>query len=427
MKKTFTYSIGLLLTIFHLSYADYQFPMKPSEKMTLGQALSETLLLSPDLNAFSYEMRAGEARVLQASLRPNPIFDFQSENLWGNSKEANGLDQAETTFLFAQVLELGGKRRARIRQATKERDLIFFDYEIKKWELLTSVYQKFYQLLTIKEKIAIKEKAIRLLESYVPTVQRRVEGGKASVIEQMRFNVAIVQAKLDLQTEQRNYYITYQSLISLWGETTPHCIDLIGNLENLPDLHCWDYLAEGIMYNPRLIRLYADAEQRETLLYSERTKAVPDLLLKAGPRYLNEEKSWVWVLGFIVPIPVFDQNQGRIQAARAEAGKVDEEIRSLFAGITAKLKDAHEHALDAENRISVLREKIFPNINQAFDAVQEGFETGRYNYLDVLDIYNTHTKLYEDYFDALGNYHKFYAEINGLIGQTFLIESECNE
>lgn len=427
MKKIFTYHVAILLSAFQLSYAGYDFPMKQEECLTLGKALSETLLTSPDLSAFSYEMRAREAKVLQASLRPNPIFDFQSENLWGNSKEANGLDQAETTFLFAQVLELGGKRRARVIQATKERDLVYFDYEIKKWDLLTEVYQKFYQLLVIKKKIEIKSEGIRLLEGYIPIVQNRVERGKASVLEEMRFQVAITQAKLDLESEQRNYYKTYQSMIALWGETTDCCPCVEGNLEALPNVGNWCQLIENVMYNPQLIRLYAEAEQRDSVFYAERKKAIPDLMLKAGPRYLNEEKTWVWVLGFVVPIPVFDQNQGRIAEARALAEKVDVEIRGLFARITAKLKEAHENILDATNRINVLRDRVFPDIAKAFDAAKEGFEMGRYSYLDVIDIYNTHTRLYEEYFESLGNYHKFYAEINGLIGQTFLIESECNE
>src|SRR2546425_12849493 len=44
----------------------------PTDVLTLRQALALALLQNPELSAFAWEIRAAEARTLQARVRPNP-------------------------------------------------------------------------------------------------------------------------------------------------------------------------------------------------------------------------------------------------------------------------------------------------------------------------------------------------------------------
>lgn len=88
-------------------------------------ALALALLNNPKLKSFSYEMRAADAGFLQAGLHPNPVFDVECENI--DSPEFR-----QTTFLLSQLIELGGKRKARLQFAQSERGKVSLDYEVKK-------------------------------------------------------------------------------------------------------------------------------------------------------------------------------------------------------------------------------------------------------------------------------------------------------
>jgi cobalt-zinc-cadmium efflux system outer membrane protein len=97
-------------------------PDEPTGVLTLRQALALALLQNPALASAAWEVRAGEARTLQAGLLLNPEFGVEVENFAG-SGEFRGFDVAETTITLGQVIELGGKRLRRARVAALERDL----------------------------------------------------------------------------------------------------------------------------------------------------------------------------------------------------------------------------------------------------------------------------------------------------------------
>ena len=52
---------------------------EPNGVVTLRDAMAIALARNPELGVFPYELRAADARVLQAGLRPNPQLDIEVE------------------------------------------------------------------------------------------------------------------------------------------------------------------------------------------------------------------------------------------------------------------------------------------------------------------------------------------------------------
>lgn len=107
---------------------------EPTGALTLPEAWGLTLMHNPRLRVFSLEVRAAEARQLQASLRPNPTLEIEVED-FGGSGSMSGFDAAETSLLIRQPLELGGKREKRMQTAAVERALADVDYGIVRGEV----------------------------------------------------------------------------------------------------------------------------------------------------------------------------------------------------------------------------------------------------------------------------------------------------
>ena len=76
------------------------------DSITLAEALARTLRGSPELAAYDYDLRAAEARILQAGLRPNPELSLNIENPTGSGPYQSA-DQMENTLTLSQLIELG--------------------------------------------------------------------------------------------------------------------------------------------------------------------------------------------------------------------------------------------------------------------------------------------------------------------------------
>ena len=378
---------------------------EPAGELTLRQALALALTRSPELAAVSYDIRIGEARILQAKLLPNPEAEFTSENIAG-SGEYSGANLSENTLLLGQLIELGGKRRARVREAASGRDLAGFDYETKKREVFLKTAQDFIDVLALQRRVAINEQLVRLANDFIPVVVKRIEAGKASNLEKTRFDVAIGSARIDLEQAKHDLVAARQRLASRWGSLKPRFASVVGNLDATPATASLDVLAGRLAANPRLARFGAEVAQREAALAREKAAAVPDVTLRAGGRQINEANDTTAVLGFSVPLPLWNRNQGNIRAARERIDRADAEQAAVAAELMTELTEGYENIERARAAITILRENVLPGSEEALKATTEGFEAGRFSYLDVLEARRTTGAARTQYLQAITDYHK---------------------
>ncbi len=167
----------------------------PTGVLTLPQAQALALLQHPRLAAFGWEVRAGEARTLQASLPPNPELGIEVENFAG-SGELRGFRSAEITIHLSQLIELAGKRQKRTRVAALERDLVAWDYEATRIDVLTQVTQAFVEVLSAQERLRLHLELVRLAEQVLRTAAERVRAGKVSPVEETRAQVALSTSRI---------------------------------------------------------------------------------------------------------------------------------------------------------------------------------------------------------------------------------------
>ena len=114
-------------------------PYGPGRPLTLAHALALALQHSPELSAFSWDLRSAEAPILQARLVPNPEISVEGENLTiPVGSESNNAIQ--NTLRLSQLIELGGKKRLRIREAQSDWETTQWDYQIKRLEVPSAVY-----------------------------------------------------------------------------------------------------------------------------------------------------------------------------------------------------------------------------------------------------------------------------------------------
>jgi outer membrane protein, heavy metal efflux system len=170
--------------------------------ITLFQAQQTVLLRNPDLQAFSYEVKAREAKTLQASLLPNPKLNVSVENV-ADSGDFNGLDQSETTVQLSQQLAMGDKRNLRRYSANLSKEIAEWDYEVQRLEVLTSVSKSFTHVLKVQQRIILTGEGVQLAKKFLNTVSKRVKTGKFAVIEKIKAQVTLAHMHMKKNVQGR--------------------------------------------------------------------------------------------------------------------------------------------------------------------------------------------------------------------------------
>jgi cobalt-zinc-cadmium efflux system outer membrane protein len=394
---------------------------EPNGAITLRQALALALMHNPELRAFSWEVRASEARTLQASLLPNPEIEVELEEV-GGTGERSGFDGAETTIALGQLIELAGKPAKRTRVASLESRLAGWDYEAKRLNVLTEVAHAFVEVLAAQERLRLAEELIELSEQILNTVTQRVEAGKDSPVEKTKAQVALASARIEQKQSHRRLASVRKQLAATWGGTSPAFEKVAGQLDATFPIPTESEVARLLEQNPDLARWAVEMERRRAALELEKANAITDPKIFGGMQQLNDGDDTAVVFGVSIPIPTSNRNQGRILEARYNLAKAQAQRCAAEANVHVALANSYEALSSALIEVTALKNEVLPGAQSALDATRQGYRQGKFDYLMVLDAQRTFFQARARYIESLAGYHMAKANVERLVGQEITVE-----
>jgi len=399
---------------------------KEIDELTLKHALQLALEHNSELAAFAKEIRALDGITLQVGLLPNPDLSVNVENL-GNVNSLHGdinsqknvaqeIVQQLTTIRISQLIELGGKRAARISAATLGKDVAVNDFEMRRIDLVAQVANAFTEVLVNQEQLSLAIENQKLAQILVNTVSKRVQAGKASPIEETKVEIAFSAAQIALTQAQRDLSVSRKRLIQFCGNSFSNFDKSVGNLESLIAIPSFDSLLQRALVNPMALRAIKSIEQRKSLLEVEKTRRIPNLTVSAGAVHHAAIGGSTPVISMTMPLPLFNRNQGSIKEAHERLEKSLDEQAAIELKIKTDLAQAYETFSAAQSEVNILRNRVIPGAKSAFEVTKKGYQIGKFGLIELLDAQRTLFQNQVLYLRALTNYQLQVNEIERLIG-----------
>ena len=423
MKRLLTlFGLGLFFfalipcSSFAVTEGSIELTKGPLGPITLQKALSLALIQNPELDAFSLEQRAREARALQSGLFPNPQLEILVEDA-GGSGNFSGFSGSQTTIQLSQLVELGGKRGARLRANDLKGKLAGWDYETKRMDVLTQVSKAYVDVLKAQQHVLLAKSLTGLGEKFLNAVAERVKAGKVASLEKTKAEISLSSVRIQLEKEKRELKVARRNLSTLWGSTHPQFESALGDLFAIAPVPSLEQLMGRLAGNPDLKRWAMELEQRQAVVDNELSKRIPDLKLLGGFRRIEETNDNALVFGISIPLQLFDRNQGSIKEARHKLAKANAQRRAAEIQVTKNLLGAYNTVDFTHSQVIAIKTKILPGAKRAFDGINEGYRFGKFGYLDVLDSQKIFFEAQGQYLGALADYHKAVDDVERLIGE----------
>jgi cobalt-zinc-cadmium efflux system outer membrane protein len=364
-------------------------------------------------------MRAEEASIIRAKQFPNPSADIEAENL-PSSRSTSGADETETTLRLSQLVELGGKRSARMAEARAANDLAAWEYEIRRLDILADTARRFIEVVAAQEQLALAQEAMRLAQSEREAVKVRVDAAAASSVELRKAEIAIANAKIEAEHREHVLSSAKKSLAAAWGSENAVFANAKADLFARQRLEAFGSLLARLGSNPELARLAGEMSLRETQLRTARTIGIPDVTLMAGIRQFASEKAWAAVFGASLPLPLFDRGQADTHEALQMRNRAESMGQAIRVALAARLFETYQEAAHAITEQDVLAREILPAAREVLKATEDGYRQGRFSYLELADARRSLIEHRRQNLDAAREYHLNQVEIDRLIGAAAL-------
>lgn len=379
-----------------------------AEPLRLDQAIRYALEHNPTVSAARREVSATEGQILQGSLRPNPEFIYQADDV----NRAGRTSTAEVGVPF----ETGGKREARVRAAGLGRAVALADLGSAEMRLRSSVIAAFFDVLAAQELRATAEESVRLAQRATDIAAKRVAAGKISPVEETRARVAEAGARVALNQSESELRNSRRRLASLWGNTAPSFTEANGDVEHLSEPPDAGLILSRLMAAPQLLRAQRELERRKSIVTLERARSVPDFTVSVGIKRNLELPGEQALVALKVPLPLFNRNQGNLQEALRREEKAAEELQATQTALSTTALQALENVSARRRDAELLRLEVLPGARSTYEAATIGFENGKFSFLEVLDAQRTLIAAKSQYLIALANFHRAQAELQSLVG-----------
>jgi cobalt-zinc-cadmium efflux system outer membrane protein len=369
----------------------------------------------PDLVVARARVEEARGRLVQAGLYPNPVITPGSEEL-GDRQGPGGI----AGVTIAQEIVTAGKLR--LAQAAAAAGVARADWEATtRWfEIVTRVRQAYYEALVARSEVQTSTEAVRIAEEGLEAVRKLEKAGVRALPDVLRAQVELDQNRVRLGQAQQRELAAGKLLATAAGVSALPVGRLEGSLDTfVPEFSYQTILDTVLSRSSEVQAAQAAVNQAEQLVQHARAERVPNVHVAVRPGYSDVDRTALVHVEVGAAFPLFNRNQGNIQAAEAELTRAVAEVRSVELRLTERLAGAFQRYAAARQQVDLYTRQILPNAREALRLVRLGYERGdpKYDYTAVLEAQRTLVQVRLLEVQARGELWRAVSEIEGLLQQ----------
>lgn len=395
------------LAYFLFSFAFFSVTVNALQPLEFAPAYQNILSNTFEIKAGDADIIAKEADRWQAGAYQNPALSINLSSLG----QKQGDDENQLFIGVTQIIELGGKRKAKLRVAGAGQCASEWNLETLKNNLYIKLLHSFINLAAAQERAVIAMGQQEIAEQTLKTIIAKTTSGKTSGIDEKKAQVAFKNAKLQSLKEQAHLQKAKKQLTALWDCNPPSFETVLFPLHRLLPPPPLEILLSTLKCNPELIRSEAESALASELVHLERSKRIPDIAIQVGVSTEKFVEEPALTVGFGIPLPLFDRNEGNISRASYEHLQAIYKQMDLAKQMENTLAILHQEWLWAYEQALFLKTSILPTAEESFNLAQESYKEGKLDYLNLLEARNALFDVQQQYVDAVEEYHHKRTEV----------------
>ena len=379
-------------------------------RISLEIAIQTALRANPELNAIREKIKVARAQIDGIALFGNP--KLETELVGG----AHATQKLELTKAF----QLGGQRGHRRRIARTQLEKVNAEIAEASRLLTKSVKIAFYELVLSQEKLKLAKEVVEHSKQMRDIAQFQFEAGDISLTQANLSNIQLQSALREattLESELQLAQLVLNGLMDAPLETA--CVAIGGLSEKIaPDAFqklTLDILKRhALKHRTDLKSLQLNAQLTEGELSLAKTANIPDLSVGALAEHSTHENAFG--VKFSIPLPLFDRNRAKINAAKAQKQVDAAQISNSERKIIREVIAAFLSLRTTQKTLMFYESDSLKLINENLKLTRTAYELGESDLLEVILMQNEFIKTRFAYLEALTAHYKALTELEAAIG-----------
>jgi cobalt-zinc-cadmium efflux system outer membrane protein len=345
----------------------------------------------------------------QAGLYPNPQIGYLN-----NSSSKSSQQQSNGVFLSQEIVTAQKLRLAQQWEA-REVNRVGWDAEAQRIRVLTDLHIRYYEVLGAQKSVLIGKQLERIAETGVTAAQQLLEAKSGTRAEILQAKIQLDTVRIGLDDALYRHQAAWQQLANIVGDAGLLPTLLAGEIDGeLPHLDFEESWQQLVARSPQLFASQAEVDHAHAELRLARAQAVPNVTLQTVAEYDRSSQSSTVSTLVALPVPIYNRNQGNISRAAADIRGAQAEIHRVQLVLRDQLSESFRRYQSNRRQVERFRDSILPNSKENLELTTEGYNAGEFSFLQVLVARQTYFESNLAYVEALTEFRKVVAEIEGL-------------
>lgn len=397
--------LGVLLGIVHV-----QGVFSQERTLSYSEFMQQVMEQQLALVAERFEVDLADAALAMAYRLPDP--ELASD--WvDNGQRRSEMGYGFTTEL-SWMVELGGKRKARIAQATAEKELAVLKLKLFVQDLHLEAATAFAEVLRDEVQCANLSSSYELIQSVAAFDSLRFSFGEISRLEARQSALEARQAYIVLSETQQKYQSSLLKLNLLMGNRQVDTLYIpYGELSLAAKDYQWkELLAWTLQQRPEFLLAQQGVQvARASQALTKANRAI-DLTLKTQVGYNSYVRNIIAPTpatatigaGVAMPLKFSNKNKGELRAAQSAVKQQQTRQTWTELSLVKELKDNYQLYLNLKDIRATYEENMLQEASHILTGIVDLYQDGDSSILEVIAARQRHNELQLAYSEVCFEY-----------------------
>ena len=400
-------------------------PALYSQSLTWDQVKAKFEAANPALRADALSVDEMKATETTAFLRPNPQFTAATDGTQIASHRGvwQPLAGTQAQGTLSYLHERNHKRELRLESAQEGTQITADQHADLERNLLFDLRSQFVQTLQAKAVLDLAQADLAYYDKIIAISRDRFKAGDIAQIDLDRIELLRVQYEVELQTALVNLRTAKIQLLQLLNDRTPvEQFDVTGPFD-FPDglKPLEDFRQVALDQRPDLQAALKSVQQAQTNHKLAIANGSIDPTFSSwytwNPSFNNPNDQQTLGLSVMVPLRIFDRNQGEKQRTQIDIGRNQQLTEAARAQVFSDVDSAYAQV---ESNIALLKPYKAQYKNQALrvrDTVTYSYQHGGASLMDFLNAQSDYRTVELAYLQLIGSYLTAAGQLNLAVGR----------
>jgi cobalt-zinc-cadmium efflux system outer membrane protein len=389
--------------------------------LVLDSLVAEALRNNPQLRAARNKASASLTRVDQITSWESPQIGVEFYQTPIKSFPNPVKDWMENDYFIQQMIPFPGKLSAMGRAAENQAAMTEQEYRALQRKIIRDLKSAYFELYLVQRKIGVNAETQDLLRSFVIIARKQYEvamGKQADVLRAQTELSTLVNAGISLDKEKR----VIESMINTFLSRPP--ASPLGQVPDIEgDIPQWTFdQVEPLALENRaeLKAMNYSIEMNKAEVTSAKREYLPDFMTKLSYKDMAKTKDdfWSFMVGVTIPLAPWSSGKytSKTEETELNVKMAEDEYTSMKNMVLFDVQQALVNVQTNRNLVLLYKNTVIPQAEQTLQSTTTSYQTGKTEFLMLIDAYRMVLMSRLDYYMAVMNYMSSQAQLEQAVG-----------